>query len=254
MSIVQALRSAASGMSARQWAMDVTADNIANVSTPGFKGSSPRFTDLLYGVEPGSSGEVAVGRGVRMSETRKDFSMGVLENDGERYHLAIEGEGFFQVRLPDGGLGYTRAGVIGVDGEGWITVGGGYLLEPPLRVPEGSSDLTVSSDGRVTVTSGEGEEVELGYIVLARFINPGGLLARGDGILSASEASGPPRTALPGGEGMGLLRQGFLERSNVDLAREMTALITSLRVYQLNARMVQVADQALGEANNIVRG
>ncbi len=252
--MMQALRTAASGMSMQQLAMDVTANNISNLSTPGFKGSAPRFTDLLYGARPGPNGDILTGMGAGVSEVRKDLSPGVLENTGDAYHLAIEGEGFFQVRLPGGGVGYTRAGLLGVDGEGNLVLAGGLYPEPPLRLPEGWTGLAVDERGLVTVTGTDGEAVEVGRLVLARFVNPAGLEARGDGVLLATEASGPPLSALPGEAGTGYLRQGFMESSNVDLAREMVEMITALRAYEMNAKMVQTADESMAVANNILRG
>ncbi|MBC7229595.1 MAG: flagellar hook-basal body complex protein [Actinobacteria bacterium] len=251
--MMQAMRSAASGMSMQQLAMDVTANNISNVSTPGFKGYAPRFTDLLYGSHRGPAGVVLVGMGAGVSEVRRDLASGAFENDGDPFHLAIEGEGFFQVRLPDGGVGYTRAGLLGVDGEGNLVVGAGMLLEPPLALPQGTSGFAVDERGLVTVTGADGKMIEVGRMVLARFVNPAGLEARGDGVLLATEASGPPLSALPGEGGAGFLRQGFLEYSNVDLAREMVEMITALRAYEMNAKMVQTADESLGVANNILR-
>ncbi len=240
-------------MSMHQLAMDVTANNISNISTPGFKGSVSRFTDLLYGARPGPNGEILTGMGAGVSEVRKDFSSGALENVGDPYRLAIDGEGFFQVRLPGGGVGYTRAGLLGVDGDGNLILSNGLYLEPPLRLPEGWSGLQVDERGLVTVTGAEGDVLEVGRLVLARFMNPAGLEARGDGVLLATEASGPPMSALPGEAGTGLLRQGFVESSNVDLAREMVEMITALRAYEMNAKMVQTADESMAVANNILR-
>ena len=237
-------------------AMDVTANNISNISTPGFKCATARFTDLLYGAERGASGNVAMGMGTRVSEVGRDFGMGALESSGNARHLAIEGEGFFQVRLPGGGVGYTRAGLLGVDGEGNLTLAAGLFLEPPLTLPEGAvaSSLAVDERGLVTATGADGKSVEVGRIVLARFVNPAGLEARGDGVLLPTGASGAPVSAVPGEAGAGLLRPGFVERSNVDLAREMVEMIAALRAYEMNAKMVQSADEAMGMANNIVRG
>ena len=252
--MLPALRSAATGLLAHQVMMDVTAANLANVNTPAFKRSLPRFTDLLHperggGLEPLDR----IGRGARVDEVRRDFRQGVMEATEDPYHLCVEGEGFFAVRLEDGSLGFTRAGVLGVDASGRVTLNGRFFLEPPLVVPPGGKELVVDERGTVRVRTASGEERELGRIPLARFPNPEGLEARGEGIFLPTAASGDPLTALPGEEGMGLLRQGYLERSNVDVADEMIRMITALRAYQLNAKMVQASDEALDAANRIVR-
>lgn len=253
--MLPALRSAATGLLAHQVMMDVTAHNLANVNTPGFKRSLPRFSDLLYpegrrGNEPLDR----IGRGVRVDEVRRDLRQGMMEATENPYHLCVEGEGFFAVRLEDGSLGYTRAGIIGLDSEGRLTLNGRFFLEPPLQLPPGGKELMVDQRGTMRFRTPSGEERELGRIPLTRFNNPEGLEARGDGILLATEASGVPVSALPGEEGMGLLRQGYLERSNVDVADEMVRMISALRAYQLNAKMVQASDEALDVANRIVRG
>lgn len=251
---MQAMRSAAAGMAAQQTALDVAANNIANISTPGFKRSSPRFTDLLYRAENVPSGSLAVGMGCRLLQVGRDYGEGILENDGNRFHLAVEGEGFFQVRTPDGLVGYTRSGLLGVDGSGRLTMGSGYLLEPPITLPKGMSELEINTDGRVCVVNREGVSVEVGRLLLARFVNPNGLLAKGDGIFLATPSSGPSMTGIPGQGGLGIVRQGYLERSNVDLAEEMVNMIVALRVYEMNAKMIQTADESLGAANNLLRG
>ncbi len=253
--MLPALRSAATGLLAQQVVLDVTAHNLANVNTPGFKRSLPRFTDLLYpegrrGNEPLDR----IGRGVRVEEVRRDLSQGIMEATENPHHLCVEGEGFFAVRLEDGSLGYTRAGILGVDSSGRLTLNGRFFLEPSLLLPPGGRELVVDQRGTVRVRTASGEERELGRIPLARFPNPEGLEARGDGIFLATDAAGLPVSALPGEEGTGFLRQGYLERSNVDVADEMVRMISALRAYQLNAKMVQASDEALDVANRIVRG
>lgn len=252
--MLPALRSAATGLIAHQAMMDVTANNLANVNTPGFKRSLPRFTDLLH-PQAGRGGEPLdrIGGGVRVDEVRRDFRQGIMEATENPYHLCVEGEGFFAVRLEDGSLGFARAGILGVDASGRLTLNGRFFLEPPLQLPPGGKELVVDERGTVRVRTASGEERELGRIGLARFPNPEGLEARGDGIFLPTEASGQPVTALPGEEGTGLLRQGYLERSNVDVADEMVRMISALRAYQLNAKMVQASDEALDAANRIVR-
>ncbi|MBC7254004.1 MAG: flagellar hook-basal body complex protein [Actinobacteria bacterium] len=253
--MLPALRSAASGLLAHQLMMDVTADNLANVNTPGFKRALPRFTDL---VGPAGGGGLEpldrIGLGARPGEVSVDFRQGMVEQTENPLHLCVEGEGFFAVRLEDGTLGFLRAGVLGVDGGGRLTLNGHFLLEPPIRMPAGARQPVVDEKGVVMVRmDGQGEE-EVGRIFLARFPNPQGLERRGDCLLVPTTASGDPVVNLPGEEGLGLLRQGFLERSNVEMAEEMVRMITALRAYQLNSRMLQASDEALDAANKIVRG
>lgn len=250
---MQALRSAASGMTAQQLNLEVTAHNIANVNTPGFKRGEVRFTEMLERGERVFGGTLSLGTGAKVAEVARDMGMGLLENRGDGHHLAIQGEGFFQVMLPDGGLAYTRAGLLGVSSDGTLTLGPGLRLEPPLRLPEGTSSFTVTPEGLVTAVGEDGTEREVGRVVLSVFVNPGGLAVRGDGLLLATEASGQPVTTIPGLNGAGKLCQGLLERSNVDLANELTNLIVAQRIYQMNAKMAQTADEAAGIANNILR-
>lgn len=253
--MLPALRSAASGLLAHQLMMDVTADNLSNVNTPGFKRSLPRFEDLM-GPAGGRGPEPLdrIGLGTRVREVRRDFAQGVVEQTENQLHLCVEGEGFLAVRLEDGTLGYVRAGVLGVDGEGRLTLNGRFLLEPPIRMPAGVWQPVIDERGTVRARVDGDREEEIGRIFLARFQNPQGLVLKGDCVLVPTAASGDPVINLPGEEGLGLLRQGFLERSNVDVAEEMVRMITALRAYQLNSRMLQASDEALDAANRIVRG
>lgn len=253
--MLPALRSAASGLLAHQLMMDVTADNLANVNTPGFKRSLPRFTDLMGpNGERGAEPLDRIGLGTRPEQVGRDFRQGVAERTDNPYHLCVEGEGFLVIRLEDGTLGYSRAGVLGVDAQGRLTLNGRYFLEPPISLIPGERELVVDEMGTVRASSEGGQEEELGRILLARFPNPQGLEARGEGVFLATTASGDPVLNPPGEEGLGLLRQGCLERSNVDVAEEMVRMINALRAYQLNSRMLQAADESLDAANKMVRG
>lgn len=253
--MLPALRSAASGLLAHQLMMDVTADNLSNVNTPGFKRSLPRFADLVGPADGrGSEPLDRIGLGTKPGEVKRDFRQGTVEQTENPLHLCVEGEGFFVVRLEDGTPGYVRAGVLGLDGEGRLTLNGRFLLEPPIRMPASVWRPVVDGSGIVRARLEGDREVEVGRIVLARFQNPQGLASRGDCILLPTEASGAPVVDFPGEGGLGLLRQGFLERSNVDVAEEMVRMITALRAYQLNSRMLQASDEALDAANRMVRG
>ncbi len=252
--MLPALRSAASGLLAHQLMMDVTAHNLANVDTPGFKRSLPRFGDLVStGGRAGAEPLDRIGSGVQTAEVRMDFRQGIMERTDSPYHLCVEGDGFFMVRLEDGSLGYTRAGVLGVDAGGRLTLNGRHFLEPPVVLPPGGKELAVDERGEVRVRTDSGQEERLGFIFLARFTNPQGLEARGGGVYVTTPASGEPVVNLPGEEGLGLLRQGYLERSNVDVADEMARMIFALRAFQFNSRMFQVVDESLDAANRMVR-
>jgi flagellar basal-body rod protein FlgG len=252
--MIPALDSAASGMSVQQYCLDVTADNIANISTNGFKSSHAEFTDLLYGQLAGPSGTLQVGRGARLINVSRDFSDGTLEQTGDKYDLAISGDGLFQVQLADGSIGYTRAGKLSLDAGGQLKLDGCYILQPPVTVPANAKSLTVTEDGKVTVrTAGSKTDTQIGQISLTKFPNPQGLLAIGDGIFVQTANSGQSVTAVPGQNGLGVLRQGFSEKSNVDAATEMTNMITTLRAYELNSKVLQNADESMNIANNILR-
>lgn len=252
--MLQALSSAASGMTAQQYCLDITADNIANVSTTGFKSSRAEFTDLLYGQVTGASGQLQVGQGARLMAVSRDFSDGTLEQTGDRYDLAISGEGLFQVQLADGSIGYMRAGKLSLDGGGQLKLDGRYIVQPPITVPADARSLTVTDDGKVIVRkAGSKTDTQIGQISLTKFPNPQGLLAIGDGVFVQSANSGQSVTAVPGQNGLGVLKQGFSEKSNVDTATEMTRMIVALRAYEMNSKVLQNADESMNIANGILR-
>ena len=247
-----ALTAAATGMLAQQLRIDTIANNLANVSTPGFKESRVAFRDLLYrGPAAGSStaAGVAVGTGATVSSGSRDERQGVLQSTGRPTDLAIEGEGFFQVRRPDGTLAYTRAGNFQVDARGRLTTASGDLLVPPISLPR-DGEPTVDPDGAVAVTRPDGTRAQVGRIELVRFANPTGLAAVGDGLLVETASSGAPTAA---GASAGAIRQGFLEGSNVSLMTEMTALIEAQRAFGILSKIVTASDEMHGMANSLKR-
>ena len=251
-----ALSAAASGMLAQQLRIDTIANNLANANTPGFKGSAAAFKDLLYRAAPAgssASGGVQIGSGAAASTVSRDLEQGALRETGVATDLAIEGDGFFRVRRGDGSFAYTRAGNFQVDAAGRLTTASGDLVVPPIVVPAGSSDLVVAPDGSVSARREDGTRVDVGRLVVARFANPAALVAAGDGLLLATEASGPAVDAAPGAGGAGAIRQGYLEASNVSLTSEMTALIEAQRAFGVLSKVVSAADEMHGMANSLRR-
>jgi flagellar basal-body rod protein FlgG len=193
---------------------------------------------------------------VRVTGTQKIFSKGSLEGTGENpLDLAIEGDGFFQLLLPDGSIAYTRDGAFSKDADGRIVNANGYILQPEIIIPEDATEISITEDGVVfVVTGGEvGTPEEIGKIELVRFMNPAGLAAMGKNLLKETAASGAPITGTPGSEGFGRIAQGFLEMSNVNVVEEMVSMIVVQRAYEFNARVVQTADAIMGAATGIKR-
>jgi flagellar basal-body rod protein FlgG len=256
---------AASGMKAMQMQIDTISNNLANVNTTGYKKSSMEFQDLLYEqVVPGgqvrSDGLVAptrveVGHGVKMVSTSRDFGQGTVVSTGNPLDLMIEGDGFYQLRLPDGNLAYTRDGSFKMDGERNIVTSLGYRLEPAIQVPADATEISVARDGTVSVRlAGDSANVqEIGQIELVRFPNAGGLIARGSNMFLESPASGAPLNGEPGLDGLGEVASGYLEMSNVETVDELVRMITAQRAYELNSKTITMADQMLQTANNIKR-
>jgi flagellar basal-body rod protein FlgG len=263
--MMRAMGTAASGMKAMQMQIDTISNNLANVNTTGFKKSSMQFQDLLYEtVVPGGQvrsdgmaapSRVEVGHGVKMVSTSKDFGQGTVISTNNPLDLMIEGDGFFQVQLPDGDFAYTRDGSFKMDGERNIVTSMGYRLEPNLQVPVDATEIAIARDGTVSVRlAGDSANVqEIGRIELVRFPNAAGLVARGSNLFLESPASGTPLTGNPGEDGIGELGSGFLEMSNVETVDELVRMITAQRAYELNSKTITMADQMLQTANGIKR-
>ncbi|MEM9188690.1 MAG: flagellar basal-body rod protein FlgG [Myxococcota bacterium] len=254
--MLKALNTAATGMVAQQTNIDVTANNMANVNTTGFRRGRAEFQDLVYQTfraPGGAAGEGAnlptglqVGSGTRIVSAEQLHSQGSLNQTGNPLDLAIEGDGFFQITRPSGEPAFTRAGNLKVDAEGRLVTVDGYAVEPALTIPADATSVTVSAQGVVSVTiAGQTISQEVGQLQLATFANPGGLEALGRSMFQPTSASGEPLVAPPGEQGVGTLVQGFLEGSNVEVVTEMIDLIASQRAYEINHRVIQAADDML---------
>ncbi len=256
---ITALHTAATGMQALSTKIDVIANNIANADTVGFKASRVNFQDLLYQIrqQPGvqTSDEsdsplgTQIGLGVSVSNTQAIFRQGSTLPTGEPLDIAIEGDGFFQVELPGGGTAYTRAGnfVRNPDGELVLGHSYGYRLQDSPTIPEDVplNQVGFTTDGRLMATDTDGRMQELGQIVLARFVNPAGLLQRGANLFTETQASGQPIEAVAGTEGLGQILPGHLEQSTTEAVHELVELIKTQRVFQMNSQTIQAADESL---------
>ena len=262
----RSLWTAATGMIAQQMNLDTIANNLANVSTPGFKKSRAEFEDLVYqdllipGAETSLQGTnhpigAQIGAGTKLSGIGKIMSPGELLETGRELDLAIDDEGFFQVLLPNGDIAYTRAGNFQKSQDGVIVTPEGYPLFPEIVVPQEIVQIQVSPDGVVTgiIPGQEEAPVVLGQIELVRFINPAGLKSIGRNLFVQTFASGDPIVGIPGEEGFGQILQGFLEVSNVNAIQEMIAMLLAQRVYEMNSRAVTATDNMLATTINIVR-
>lgn len=258
------LRTAATGMQAQQTRIDVIANNLANVNTPGFKRSRAHFEDLLYQTVSGEqrvgnidqdiAPPVQIGRGTRLSAIQRVHEQGTFELTGRPLDLAIDGEGFFQVRRPDGTIAYTRDGSFSISDQGLIVTSGGYALVPEVRVPGELSSVSVSRTGVVTGTgAGQAEPIEIGRIELVRFPNEPGLLAIGENLYQESASSGVPIVGVAQEDGFGRIIQGALEASNVEVVQEMVEMIAALRAYEINAKAVEASESMADVTNRMVR-
>ena len=260
--MLRALYSSASGMDSQQMNLDVIANNLANVNTTGFKGSKIEFQDLLYqttrsaGAEQGGGNQLPtglqIGHGSRAVATSRVFTAGEITQTGERLDVAIHGDGFFEVQMPDGSRAYTRDGALKTASDGRITTNDGMpLLGGFQAVPAGTTNITISADGNVTYTTPTGSASY--RIQLVRFVNPAGLDAVGRNLFKDTSASGQAELGNPGENGFGQLAQGYLEMSNVKVVEEMVKLIMAQRAYEVNSKAVQAADEMLSQANNLKR-
>jgi flagellar basal-body rod protein FlgG len=259
-----ALRASATGMIAQQTRTEVIANNLANVNTPGFKRSRAHFEDLLYQTVQGqailgtpdalNAPAIQVGRGTRLAAVQRLHTQGAIEQTGRNLDVAIEGEGFFQVQLPNGQLAYTRDGSFEISDQGVLVTAQGFAIQPNIRIPQDASEVTISPTGFVTVRRGdETQPQEIGRLELARFANPSGLLAMGQNLYQPTPNSGQPVVGFAQEEGMGRLVQGSLEGSNVEIVQEMVDMITAMRAYEINSKAIKTADEMGQMANGLVR-
>lgn len=263
--MIRSLFTAATGMIAQQMNIDTIANNLANVNTVGFKKSRVDFQDLLYEtLKPAGTETTAgttlpegiqIGHGTRPASISKVFSPGAAIQTGNPLDLMIEGDGFFQVELPDGTTAYTRDGSFKLNAQGTVLTADGYPLTPAITIPTDAEIITVGADGTVSVrVPGDNTPQNLGTIQLARFPNAAGLDARlGRNLLLETQASGPPTQGQPGVDGLGTLAQGFLENSNVQVVEEILQMIIAQRAYEANSRVITTADEMLQTANNMRR-
>ncbi len=243
------------GLSAQDTALRAISNNLANVGTVGFKKDRAMFEDLVYQInqQPGAQSSqdstlpsgVQLGTGVRVSSTQKQFGIGSLQTTERALDIAIEGRGFFQITLPDGSVGYTRAGSFALNQDGQMVTSQGYSVEPAINIPQGSTGLTVGRDGTISVTLPGGSNTQVGNLQLVDFINPAGLEAAGGNLFTETVASGAPLQSSPGQNGVGEVVQGVLEASNVSVVEEMVNMVATQRAYEMNARVVSTADQML---------
>ena len=259
--MLRALWTAATGMTAQQENIDVISNNIANVNTTGYKKMRASFQDLIYqtveqpGVPTSDTSQNPTGKqiglGTRVAGTYGIFTQGNLIKTDRQLDIAIEGDGFFKIVLPDGTEAYTRDGNFKLDKDGRIVTGMGYPLSPQITIPPNAVQISISPDGKVVAIMDDNTTTELGRITLVKFINPAGLKRIGNNLYVKTDASGDPIEANPGTQGLGILRQGFLEASNVDIVEEMINLITAQRAYEFNAKAIRAGDEMLGTVANL---
>jgi len=260
---MMALRTAATGMAAQQLNVEVISNNIANMNTVGFKKQRAEFQDLLYqtleqaGAQSSDQGTIVptgvqVGAGVKAGSVYRIGTQGAMTNTGNKFDLAIDGRGFFQVLLPTGETAYSRAGNFSVNDQGQLVTQDGYLIQPQITIPSNATDVQISKAGQVQVTvPGTTTPTVVGNLELATFVNDSGLNAQGGNLYTETAASGPPTVGVPGVEGVGTILQGYTEASNVDPVSEITALIVAQRAYEMNSKVVTTADQMLSTTNQM---
>lgn len=245
---------AKTGMDVQQTQMDLTTNNLANVSTNGFKRSRGIFEDLLYQTmrQPGAqttqqsqlSSGLQIGAGARVVSTERVFTQGNLQQTNDELSVAIDGLGFFQIALSDGTIGYTRDGAFQRDSQGQLVTASGYVVQPTITMPVNALSVQIGADGTVHCTiPGTAAPQQLGQLQLATFINPAGLAAKGEGFYTETQSSGPPTVNIPGVDGK--LQQGYVETSNVNVVEEMVTMIQNQRAYEINSKAISTSDQML---------
>lgn len=260
--MIRALSIAKTGLDAQQTQLDVIANNLANVSTSGFKKSRAVFEDLMYQTlrQPGAQSTqqtqlptgLQIGTGVRPVATERIFTQGNMQQTGNVLDLAINGQGFFQVLMPDGSTGYSRDGSFHQDAQGQLVTSSGYTLQPAVTIPANAQSITIGNDGTISVTQPNSPNAtQVGTIQLANFINPPGLEAKGENLYVETAASGAPTTNVPGSNGVGVVRQGYVETSNVNVVEELVNMIATQRAYEINSKAITTADQMLQKLTQV---
>lgn len=254
--MIRSLWISKTGLDAQQTQMDVISNNLANVSTNGFKRSRAVFEDLLYQTirQPGAQSSqqtqipsgLQIGTGVRPVAAERIHTQGNLQQTGNSLDIAINGPGFFSVLLPDGTTGYTRDGSFQADNQGQMVTANGFVVQPPITIPANAITVTVGRDGVVSVTQpGVAAPVQVGALQLTSFINPAGLQSQGENLYVETASSGTPSTSVPGLNGTGVLKQGYVETSNVNVVEELVNMIQTQRAYEINSKSIQTSDQML---------
>ncbi len=262
--MMRSLWSSASGMKGQQLNVDNISNNLANVNTSGFKKSRVSFQDLMYqnmrqAGTPNNQGSevptgIQIGHGVKPGATQRMFTPGSLKATDNPLDMAIEGDGFFEVQLPDGSSAYTRDGSFSLDSQGQVVTSDGYLLQPPINIPAEATEIAINEEGVVSYYEpGVDEPQEAGQIELVDFANPAGLESIGQNLYSETAASGDPLIGLPAQEGFGSINQKFLEESNVEVVDEMVNMIAAQRAYETNSKSIQASDEMLQQANQLRR-
>lgn len=254
--MIRSLWIAKTGLDAQQTQMDTIANNLANVSTNGFKSSRAVFEDLLYQTlrQPGAQSSqqtqvpsgLQIGTGVRPVAAERLFTQGNLQQTGNQLDVAIQGNGFFQVLMPDGTTSYTRDGSFQQNAQGQLVTASGFPIQPALTIPANALTVTIAQDGVVSVTQpGVTAPVQIGSLQLATFVNPAGLMAQGQNLYQETGSSGTPSTTVPGSNGSGTLNQNYVETSNVNVVAEMVNMISTQRAYEINSKAITASDQML---------
>ncbi|UCV27668.1 flagellar basal-body rod protein FlgG [Ferribacterium limneticum] len=260
--MIRSLWIARTGLDAQQTQLDVISNNLANVSTNGFKRGRAVFEDLLYQTlrQPGAQSSqqtqipsgLQLGTGVRPVSTARIFTQGNIQKTDNSLDVAVQGNGFFQVLLPDGTTGYTRDGSFQKDNQGQIVTADGYPVQPNITIPANALSVSIGTDGTVSITqSGTAATTQIGSIQLATFINPGGLQSIGQNLFLETAASGTPTPNTPGTNGAGIVNQGYVETSNVNVAEELVTMIQTQRAYELNSKVVSTSDAMLGRLTQL---
>ena len=262
---MRALQTAATGMMAQELNVQVIANNIANMRTTGYKRQRAEFQDMLYehvrriGTQTSDQGNILpvgvdLGSGVKTVGTPRIMTQGTLSQTGGDLDVAIRGEGFFKIQLPDGTFAYTRDGSFQMDAQGRIVTVQGNVVQPGITIPQNSTSLTINNEGQVSViVAGSSTPTVLGQLNLTRFINKAGLLPIGDNMFTETPASGPPQDGIPNTNGMGDLQQGNLEQANVEAVTEISDLIAAQRAYEMNSKVISATDQMLQTTSGLYR-
>jgi flagellar basal-body rod protein FlgG len=262
---MQALQTAATGMAAQELSVQVIANNIANMQTTGYKKQTAAFQDLIYqhvrriGAQSSSQGTILpigidIGGGVKTVGTPRSMTQGTLSQTGNDLDLAVTGNGFFKILMPDGTFQYTRDGTFQMDNQGRIVNAQGNMVQPTITIPQNASGLTVNQQGQVSVTlPGQTNSTIIGQINLTRFVNQAGLMPVGNNLYQETPASGPPQDGLANAEGYGTITQGSLEQANVDVVSEMSNMIAAQRAYEMNAKVISAADEMLQTTAGLFR-